>query len=617
MNSLFLYILKVLICSGILFLYYWLALRNKKFHQYNRFYILFSVVCSLLIPLMHLSWFSVKENVAKNYKIVRVLYEGDLDPIVVTTQKVNWNAIGLYSIIGMSAILLLLLSIRIVHVVRLTKKYSIVKWNGVDFLDTDIASAPFSFLNYLFWKHNIDLQSDVGQQILEHELTHIRQKHTWDKLFMQIVSALMWFNPFYWLMQRELSMIHEFLADEKAIGDQDVQSFATMLLEAHFGKKILSPVLPFAYRPIRRRLKMLTSSSNPKYSYMRRLFFLPLLIVVTGLFAFTVKKQDWKMPQTTIHNWAKAVGMDLKTYDTTTTVTQTKTLPDSLIIIRDNKRRDTIPNISSEKLVSIEAKVDAVYAKESSTSVTGAGNVATNSVTGLSGKVSGIRITDNKLNAANKPLYVLDGVPIDDISTINPDNIESISVLKDNSATAIYGPKGENGVLLITTKSGHKGASNTNSDSTSKIVIVRGYKGAQEQNVTPDDMNEVTVVGFGKQQKLKKQKVDKEPMFVGGKEAWKTFLMRNLRADIPTENGAPANRTYTVIVSFLVGKDGSVSDIHAENNPGYGTAEEVERLIKRSGKWAPAIKDGKPVIYRQKQQVSFQVTEESPKKKTK
>ena len=101
----------------------------------------------------------------------------------------------------------------------------------------------------------------------------------------------------------------------------------------------------------------------------------------------------------------------------------------------------------------------------------------------LSGKVAGVNVTSNSgepgvgtqirirggssLNASNDPLIVIDGVPMDNnkvgntgsnlLSTINPQDIESFNVLKDASATAIYGSRGSNGVIIITTKKGHKG----------------------------------------------------------------------------------------------------------------------------------------------------------------
>ncbi len=104
--------------------------------------------------------------------------------------------------------------------------------------------------------------------------------------------------------------------------------------------------------------------------------------------------------------------------------------------------------------------------------------------------------------------------------------------------------------------------------------------------------------------------VQKEAQYPGGQAAWKNYLTRNLRADVPTENGAPSGRNYTVVVSFVVSKDGTVSQVKAENDPGYGTAQEAVRVIQRSGKWTPAVQNGRNVIYRQRQQVTFQVTEE-------
>ncbi|HAN37306.1 MAG TPA: energy transducer TonB, partial [Chitinophagaceae bacterium] len=100
-----------------------------------------------------------------------------------------------------------------------------------------------------------------------------------------------------------------------------------------------------------------------------------------------------------------------------------------------------------------------------------------------------------------------------------------------------------------------------------------------------------------------------EAKFPGGLGEWKRFLERNLNRDVPIDNGAPVGN-YTVVVSFLVDKDGNVSEVRAENNPGYGTSEEAVRVIKRGPKWTPAVQNGRNVIYRQKQTITFQVSEE-------
>ncbi len=97
--------------------------------------------------------------------------------------------------------------------------------------------------------------------------------------------------------------------------------------------------------------------------------------------------------------------------------------------------------------------------------------------------------------------------------------------------------------------------------------------------------------------------------FPGGLPAWSKYLERNLNRDLPVENGAPPGK-YTVIVSFIVSKDGSISDVAAENDPGYGTKAEAVRVIQKGPKWKPAVQNGRNVIYRHKQSITFQVSEE-------
>lgn len=97
--------------------------------------------------------------------------------------------------------------------------------------------------------------------------------------------------------------------------------------------------------------------------------------------------------------------------------------------------------------------------------------------------------------------------------------------------------------------------------------------------------------------------------FPGGISAWSKYLERNLNRDLPVNNGAPAGK-YTVVVSFTVDKNGSISDVQADNNPGYGTNEEAVRVIKKGPSWKPAVQNGRNVIYRHKQSITFQVSEE-------
>jgi len=97
--------------------------------------------------------------------------------------------------------------------------------------------------------------------------------------------------------------------------------------------------------------------------------------------------------------------------------------------------------------------------------------------------------------------------------------------------------------------------------------------------------------------------------FPGGLPAWTKYLESNLNRDLPVENGAPPGK-YTVVVSFIVSKTGDISDVTAENDPGYGTKAEAIRVITKGPKWKPAVQNGRNVIYRHKQSITFQVSEE-------
>lgn len=100
--------------------------------------------------------------------------------------------------------------------------------------------------------------------------------------------------------------------------------------------------------------------------------------------------------------------------------------------------------------------------------------------------------------------------------------------------------------------------------------------------------------------------VQREAKFPGGTQAWVRFLERNLDSNVPNDNNAPPG-SYTVIVSFLVDKNGNISEVKSENDPGYGTAQEAIRVIRRGPKWEPAEQNGRNVIYRQRQSITFRV----------
>lgn len=104
------------------------------------------------------------------------------------------------------------------------------------------------------------------------------------------------------------------------------------------------------------------------------------------------------------------------------------------------------------------------------------------------------------------------------------------------------------------------------------------------------------------------ERVEIDAKYPGGNGAWKNFLERNLRGEVPVDNGATPG-TYSVIVQFIVDVHGNVSDIKAITNLGFGMEQEAIRVLKKSGKWTPAIQNGREVKAYRKQPITFQVLE--------
>jgi len=285
------YILKSTVITAIMYAYYRLALKDNKFHYYNRFYLLISLGLSLIVPLLNFHWFTFEKPVAEttSEELLLMMAEPGIQSPANIIAYSDWIFLFI-AMIGIS--LLILLVISILKIYRIKNKSLVQHFEDIEFIETDVENAPFSFLNNLFWKKSIYLYDENGQKIFKHEITHIRQKHSWDRLFCQIIGSLFWINPFNWIIQKEIQTIHEFIADEEAVGENNTEAFAKLLLETHYGTHFLNPIHAFNYSSIKRRLAMLTKSNNTKYSYLRRVMVLPVIIIALGIFSIRVNAVD-------------------------------------------------------------------------------------------------------------------------------------------------------------------------------------------------------------------------------------------------------------------------------------------------------------------------------------
>jgi TonB-dependent SusC/RagA subfamily outer membrane receptor len=286
------YLLQVLVCSAVLMVYYLLVLRNKKFHQYNRFYLLGVALVSWIVPLIKIFWQQERSGVRQVDLLNVVAVNNSEIEAMVTSQQhsLDWVSLLPHLYVGVSVFLAVAMLISLYRIYKIYTTHECSNLQQFYLVMTRVKGTPFSFFSYIFWNAEIDIQTPAGKQILQHELTHVTQYHSIDKIVIQLNLIAGWFNPFFWLLKKELDMIHEFIADKKSVENGDAASLAQMLLTTAYPGQQFPLTNPFFFSPIKRRLKMLTNTKNPTFNYLRRLVVLPLLAVVVLLFAFRAKE---------------------------------------------------------------------------------------------------------------------------------------------------------------------------------------------------------------------------------------------------------------------------------------------------------------------------------------
>jgi hypothetical protein len=486
-----------MILSGIFFGYYTLFLKNTIYHAYNRFYLLASMALSLAIPFFKLSMFSVTEEQAAGAKQL-LIYLTQLPASPVQEEYIAWEIIVIAVI---SSLFVSYLVYSVLRIFRLKAMNSKTQMGEFTFIETDLEEAPFSFFSNLFWKKSISIEDECGRKILQHELSHIREKHSWDRLFSQLICSVFWMNPFNWIIQKELQNIHEFIADRDAVGTGEVDAFAKMLLKTYYGNHFLNPSHSFYYSSIKRRIIMLTTSNIPTYSYLRKVAVLPMLAFILTLFSIQLSAQEAKENKAEAQSIAakqqKQAAMDqrqAKIDQRQAVIDQKQAAIDQIQATIDQKQAEIdqiqakvdyeiamldqgimkVPLFLMNLPDIVDASIEAIAAPTSIFSTpsdikpmnvdtnkmeirgTRNGKDVTVTVNGPNDNTTLIGNIELKRSSGQKdnPLIVIDGVISSDINLkdINPNNILSINVLKGEKATEKYAEKGANGVIEITTK---------------------------------------------------------------------------------------------------------------------------------------------------------------------
>ncbi|RAJ87808.1 TonB family protein [Chitinophaga dinghuensis] len=287
------YFLQVICSSGILYGYYLLALRNKRFHEWNRYYLLLLPIVSLLVPLLKIPLESTDTSAsfvyAYTYTAVTIREGLSSRP----TFSYQYLLTILYWIIA--ALLLLRLLVSCWRIIQLAKRLPQEPVQDYILVALDQPTSPFSFFSWIFWHYDTPMYDPQGKRMLQHEMVHVRQYHSIDKIWMSIISAICWFNPVFYLTQKELALVHEFIADKKAAG-KEISGYAEAILQSAFQSRQFAITNDFFYPPIKRRILMLTQIQKDRFSYLRRVMILPVAGIIFCSFAFVAAAKQTSMP---------------------------------------------------------------------------------------------------------------------------------------------------------------------------------------------------------------------------------------------------------------------------------------------------------------------------------
>lgn len=290
------YLLKVFVCSALLFAYYFIALKNKPFHYYNRYYLLGVASFSWLIPLIKIDIASVVERTqAPILQYAKVIADNnaEFEQIVVQHQQsFNWDQLILIVVCSISVMMLISFLYSLGKIFMIIKRNPVQRFQNLDLVLTTVKGTPFSFFSNIFWHKDTPIQSSIGQQMLKHELVHVSEKHSADKIFVELMMIVGWVNPIFWFLKKELYLIHEFIADQKSIEHHNVSLLAEMLLTAAYPQQANRLSNPFFFSPIKRRIAMISSNKSTRFTYLRRILILPVLATVVFLLAFRYVQKE-------------------------------------------------------------------------------------------------------------------------------------------------------------------------------------------------------------------------------------------------------------------------------------------------------------------------------------
>ncbi len=271
-------------------LVYLLFLRKETFFRTNRLFLLFSVLFSLLLPLLAIPVLAPQpvilpevtvtpyRNLLETVLVERQRFSGNVEQFVISSRMIV--NLWLAGVLVMAIISLL----RLGQILLIIRKGKVTDSGDFKMVLNGRESNPFSFLNYLFIPEDY-AQIPGYDRIVLHEREHIRQGHTWDILLLDILLVFQWFNPFIWLLKRAVRENHEYLVDRAVLrSGLTPDEYKKLLLSEVVGNKVFA-AHHFNYSLLKNRFKMMTKIPSRKAAGIKILSGIVIAIALVVVFA--------------------------------------------------------------------------------------------------------------------------------------------------------------------------------------------------------------------------------------------------------------------------------------------------------------------------------------------
>ena len=277
------YILECIAFQLVFLLVYDLFLKKETFFQWNRAYLIGTYLISLVLPWVKIE--ALKTQVPERlYVYPEEWWNMNNTPEVAvvaqnTSLNLSWPAIVF--VVGI-IVSLVLFTYKLGQLYALRKSGEVQYFTHFTKVVLENSDAAFSFFKSIFLGDRV-IQKD-HQNIIEHELVHIRQKHTYDLLFFELMRIFSWFNPLVYVYQNRLSELHEFIADAEVAKHERTKHCELLLSQAFQSQNISFINQFFKSSLIKKRIVMLQKA---KSGTIWKLKYLALLPVLLGMLVYT------------------------------------------------------------------------------------------------------------------------------------------------------------------------------------------------------------------------------------------------------------------------------------------------------------------------------------------